>query len=87
MEHHHKNLHKGLFTKKIAEYHIPRVFAKLPKLETYDSTTDPNEHTEHLNTVLDYHLVRGTMKCKLSVLTLKDASMTWFNGLGYGSIG
>jgi len=48
---HYKSHHKGHFTKKITEYPIPHVFAKLPKLETYDITTDPDEHVYHIDTI------------------------------------
>ncbi|MCI44081.1 hypothetical protein A2U01_0065320, partial [Trifolium medium] len=53
---------------------------KPPKLETYDGTIDPDEHVEHIDTVLDYYQAPGPIKCKLSVLTLKGAVMTWFKG-------
>jgi len=36
-----------------------------PKLETYDGTTNPDEHVEHLDTILDYHRARGAIKCNL----------------------
>jgi len=78
---HHRNHHKGPFTRKIAQYPIPRVLAKLPKLETYDVTTDHDEHVEHIDTVLDYHQARGVVKCKQFVLCLKGADMTWSKGL------
>jgi uncharacterized protein with von Willebrand factor type A (vWA) domain len=55
-------------------------------LETYDGTTNPDEHVEHLDTVLDYHQVPGVVKCKLFVLTLKGAVMTWFKGVEDSSI-
>jgi len=50
---HHSDHRKGPFTRRIAEYSIPLAFIKPPKLETYDSTADPDEHIEHLDTVLD----------------------------------
>jgi hypothetical protein len=54
---------------------------KPPKLETYDGTTDPDEHLEHIDIVLDYYQARGATKCRLFVLTLKGAAMSWFKGL------
>jgi hypothetical protein len=38
---------------------------------------DPDEHVEHIDTVLDYHEARGAVKCKLLVLTLKGSAMTY----------
>ncbi|MCI47080.1 hypothetical protein A2U01_0068321, partial [Trifolium medium] len=65
---------------------IPRALEKPPKLEIYDGSTDPDEHVEHIDTVLDYYQARGPIKCKLFVLTLKGAAMTWFKGLEDNSI-
>ncbi|RHN38525.1 hypothetical protein MtrunA17_Chr0c01g0489451 [Medicago truncatula] len=56
------NHHKGPFTSKIAEYLVPRAFAKLPKLEPYDNMLDLDEHVEHLDIILDYHRTRGAVK-------------------------
>lgn len=53
--------HKGHFTIKITEYPVPCTFAKPPKLETYDITTYPKEHVEYLDSILDYHQVRGAL--------------------------
>lgn len=44
------------------------------KLETYDGTEDPDEHDEHEDNVLDYHLDRSVMMCKLFILTLRGAT-------------
>lgn len=68
------------------EYPIPRTFAKSPKVETYNGTTDLDEHVEHLDTILYYRRARGTVKCKLFVLTLKNTITTWFKGLQDNSI-
>ncbi|MCI30333.1 hypothetical protein A2U01_0051542, partial [Trifolium medium] len=51
------NRHPGRnrFTLRILESRIPRTLEKPPKMETYDGTTDPDEHLEHFDTVLDYY--------------------------------
>ncbi|MCI74382.1 hypothetical protein A2U01_0095646, partial [Trifolium medium] len=41
---------------------------------------------EHIDTVMDYYQARGATKCRLFVLTLKGAAMTWFKGLEDDSI-
>jgi hypothetical protein len=46
----------------------------------------PDEHIEHVDSVLDYHYARGAVKCKLFVLMLKGAAMGWFKGLRDSSI-
>jgi hypothetical protein len=71
---HHRNRHKIPFTRRIAEYPVPRAFAKPTKLETYYGLADPDEQVEHLDTILDYHRARAAVKCKLFVLTLKGAA-------------
>jgi len=55
-------------------------------LEFYDGTGDPDEHVEHIDIVLNYHQGQEAVKCKLSVLSLKGAKMTWFKGLENDSI-
>ncbi|MCI71062.1 hypothetical protein A2U01_0092325, partial [Trifolium medium] len=69
------NRHPGRtpFTLRILEIRIPRTLEKPPKLETYGGTTDPDEHQEHIDTVLDYYQAHGATKCRLFVLTLKGA--------------
>jgi hypothetical protein len=64
----------------------PRAFEKPPKLETYEGTTYPDEDVEHIDTILDYYKAQGTIKCKLFMLTLKGAAMTWFKGIEDNSI-
>ncbi|CAJ2662298.1 unnamed protein product [Trifolium pratense] len=72
---------KTSFTIRILESRILRALEKPPKLENYDGPTDLDEHVEHIYTVLDYYQEPGSIKCKLFVLTLKVATMTWFKGL------
>ncbi|MCH81530.1 hypothetical protein A2U01_0002319 [Trifolium medium] len=74
------------FTMRILESRIPRPLEKPPKLEIYDGTTDPDEHLEHIDTILDYYQAQGPVKWKLFVLTLKGSAMTWFKGLEDDSI-
>jgi hypothetical protein len=45
-------------------------------METYDNTTNTDEHVEHMDIILNYHLARADVKCKLFVLTLKGPTMT-----------
>ncbi|MCH86816.1 hypothetical protein A2U01_0007676, partial [Trifolium medium] len=82
------NRHPGRtpFTLKILETRIPRTLKKPPKLEIYDGTTDQDEHLKYIDTVLDYYQSQGAKKCRLFVLTLKGAAMTWFKGLEDDSI-
>jgi len=38
-------------------------------MDSYDETTDPNEHIEKIKVVLTYKELRGVIKCKLFVST------------------
>jgi len=49
---HHK---RGPFKIRILYFLIYRKFEKPSKLEFYDNTNDPENHVEHIDTVLNYH--------------------------------
>jgi hypothetical protein len=50
-------------------------------MNSYDRTTDPDEHIENIEAVLTYRSVRGAVKCKLFVTTLRRGAVTWFKSL------
>jgi len=76
----------GPFTRRIREAPIPRELEKPPLMESYDWTTDPNEHIENIEAVLTYRSVQGAVKCKLFVTTLRRGAVTWFKNLRRNSI-
>lgn len=45
------------FTRKILDFPILRAFEKPQKLEFYDGKIDLVEHVEHINTILNYHIL------------------------------
>ena len=53
---------------------------------TYDGTTDPDEHIENIDVLLDYRGVRGAIKCLLFPTTLRKGAMTWYKSLPDESI-
>jgi len=55
-------------------------------MNSYDGTTDPDEHIENIEAVFIYQVVRGAVKCKLFVTTLRRGAMTWFKNLRRNSI-
>jgi len=55
-------------------------------MDSNDGTSDPDEHIENIEAVLTYRLVRGEVKCKLFVTTLRRGVMTWFKNLRRNSI-
>lgn len=50
---------------------LPRGMEKPPTLDLYDGTTDPNEHIQNIEVVMDYHVVWGSIKCRIFPTTLK----------------
>jgi len=76
----------GPFTQRIREAPIPRGLEKPPQMDSYDGTTDLDEHIENIEAVLTYRSVQGVVKCKLFVTTLRREAVTWFKNLRRNSI-
>ncbi|CAJ2640291.1 unnamed protein product [Trifolium pratense] len=55
-------------------------------MDTYDGSTDPDEHIENLEALLEYRNVRGSIKCKLFPTTLRKGVMAWYKSLAPGSV-
>jgi len=55
-------------------------------MDSCDGSTDPDEHIENIKVVLTYRVVRGAVKCKLFVTTLRRGAITWFKNLTRNSI-
>ncbi|CAJ2661598.1 unnamed protein product [Trifolium pratense] len=55
-------------------------------MDTYDGSTDLDEHIENLEALLEYRNVRGSIKCKLFPTTLRKGAMAWYKSLAPGSI-
>jgi len=45
-------------------------------MDSYDKTTDSDEHIENIEPVLTYRSVQGAVKCKLFVITLRRGAVT-----------
>ncbi|XP_058733300.1 uncharacterized protein LOC131604903 [Vicia villosa] len=59
---------------------------KPPALDLYDETTDPDDHIRSIEAVMDYHVVRGSIKCQIFPTTLRKGAMTWYKNLPPNSI-
>jgi len=55
-------------------------------MDSYDGTSDPDEHIENIEAVLTYRSVQGAVKCKLFFTTLQRRAVTWFKNLRRNSI-
>jgi hypothetical protein len=76
----------GPFTRRIWEALIPCRLEKPPQMDSYDGTTDPDEHIENIEADLTYRSGQGVVKCKLFVTTLRRGVVTWFKNLQINSI-
>src|SRR3954469_13042920 len=59
---------------------------KPPALDHYDGTTDPDDHIRSIEAVMDYHVVRGSIKCRIFPTTLRKGAMNWYRNLPPNSI-
>ena len=77
---------RGPLSREILNTKLPRGLEKPPPLGQYDGTTDPDEHIENIDALLDYRGVRGAIKCRLFPTTLRKGAMTWYKSLPRESI-
>ncbi|XP_058741460.1 uncharacterized protein LOC131613841 [Vicia villosa] len=70
----------------IRRVRLPRGMEKPPALDQYDGTTDPDDHIRSIEAVMDYHVVRGSIKCRIFPTTLRKGAMTWYRNLPPDSI-
>lgn len=59
---------------------------KPPALDFYDGTTDQDEHILSIEDIMDYHVVRRSIKCRILSMTLRKCAMTWYKNLHDNSI-
>jgi len=76
----------GPFTRRVRDALIPHGLEKPPQMDSYDGTTDLDEHIENIEVVLTYRSVQGAGKCKLLDTTLRRGAVTWFKNLRRNSI-
>ncbi|CAJ2673558.1 unnamed protein product [Trifolium pratense] len=81
-----RDSHQGPLSRRIRELPLPVGLEKPPAMDTYDGSTDPDEHIENLEALLEYRNVRGSIKCKLFPTTLRKGAMAWYKSLAPGSI-
>ncbi|MCI70053.1 hypothetical protein A2U01_0091316, partial [Trifolium medium] len=54
---------------------IPAGFEKHPPLATYDGQTDPDDHVDNINVILDFRRVSGAIRCRIFPTTLRRGAM------------
>ena len=72
---------------------VPEVLAevlplgvRLPHLESYDGSIDPEEHVYYFVNMMQLHNFSDAILCKTFSTTLKGVARTWFNQLPGGTI-
>ncbi|CAL5186312.1 unnamed protein product [Lathyrus oleraceus] len=66
---------------------LPKGMEKPPNLAVYDGTTDPDDHVDNVNAMLDYRNdITGHLKCRLFSTTLRKGAMAWYKSLAPESI-
>ena len=55
-------------------------------LNNYDDFTDPEDHVDAFEEMLQFHNVGGAIKCRLFPTTLRKTAIDWYKGLTSESI-
>ncbi|MCI47432.1 hypothetical protein A2U01_0068674, partial [Trifolium medium] len=68
-------------SKDIMRAPIPAGFEKPPSLATYDGKTDPDDHVDSINAILDFRRVSRAIRCRLFPTTPRRRAMAWYQSL------
>jgi hypothetical protein len=74
------------FTERVKAYPIPDKF-KMPRIEKYDGSGDPQAHLEAFRESIILHGTPDEIACRAFPLTLKGVAKDWFTGLPSKSVG
>jgi hypothetical protein len=74
------------FTERVKAYPMPDKF-KMPRIEKYDGSGDPQDHLEAFREHLILHGTLDEIACRAFPLTLKGVAKDWFTGLPLKSVG
>jgi hypothetical protein len=74
------------FTDRVKAYPMPDKF-KMPRIEKYDGSEDPQDHLEAFREHLILHGTPDEIACRAFPLTLKGVAKDWFTGLPPKSVG
>ena len=68
------------FNQEVLEARLPERF-KLSAIKVYARKSDPQDHLDHFNDLMELHLVSELAKCKLFVVTLTGDAKKWFRSI------
>jgi hypothetical protein len=74
------------FTERVKAYPIPNKF-KMPRIEKYDGSGDPQAHLEAFRESIILHGTPDEIACRAFPLTLKGVAKDWFTRLPSKSVG
>jgi hypothetical protein len=74
------------FTERVEAYPMPDKF-KMPRIEKYDGSEDPQAYLEAFREHLILHGTLDEIACRAFLLTLKGVAKDWFIGLPLKSVG
>jgi hypothetical protein len=68
------------FTERVKRFRMPNKF-KMPRIEKYDGSRDPQAHFEAFREHIILYGTPGEIACRAFPLTLKGVVKNWFTGL------
>ena len=64
---------------------LPEGF-KLPTIKAYEGKSDPQDHLDHFNDLMEMHLVSDMAKCRVFTITLTSGAKKWLKLITLGSV-
>ena len=89
MEEHDKELIAEVtgspFCREIREARLLEGF-KLPTIKVYEGKSDPQDHLDHFNDLMELYLVSDMAKCRVFSVTFTNRAKNWPKSITPGSI-
>jgi hypothetical protein len=60
---------------------IPAGLERFPNLPAYDGLTNPDDHVNNFNAILNFRKTSGAIRCRLFPTTLRKGALTWYTSL------
>ncbi|KAK2445077.1 hypothetical protein QL285_016049 [Trifolium repens] len=71
----------GALSRDIMRAPIPAALERLPNIPSYNGLTDPDDHINNFNTILNFRKTSGAIRCRLFPTTLRKGALTWYTSL------
>ena len=71
---------RSLFNLDIREARLPERF-KFSAMKSYKGKSDPQDHLDHFNILMELHLVSKLAKCRVLIVTLIIGAKKWFRAI------